>query len=98
MTVALGCLAASQEGIPRSQKEPEEQEDVKLPSGKMQREEILKEEHQKSLRDIKEILEQAGQLQAALEKDDYLVLSISSMKKAERIEKLARQIRTRFQR
>jgi hypothetical protein len=50
------------------------------------------------LRDIKEILEQAGQLQAALEKDDYLVLSISSMKKAERIEKLARQIRTRFQR
>ena len=95
VTVALGCLAAGQQRIPQEQ---EEQEDVKLPSGKSQREEILKEEHQKSLRDIKEILEQAGQLQAQLEKDDYLVLSISSLKKAERIEKLARQIRTRLQR
>jgi hypothetical protein len=40
----------------------------------------------------------AGQLQANLEKDDYLVLSVSSLKKAERIEKLARQIRARIQR
>jgi hypothetical protein len=99
VTVALGCLATGQEGMPRPQKEPQEgQEDVKLPNGKSQREEILKDEHQKSLRDIKEILEQAGQLQAALEKDNYMVLSVSSLKKAERIEKLARQIRTRLQR
>lgn len=98
MTVALGCLAAGQEGMPRTQKEPQEQEDVKLPNGKSQREEILKDEHQKSLRDIKEILEEAGQLQAALEKDDYMVLSVSSLKRAERIEKLAKQIRARLQR
>jgi hypothetical protein len=98
MTVALGCLASGQEGMPRPQQEPQEQEDVKLPNGKSQREEILKDEHQKSLRDIKEILEQAGQLQAELEKGDYMVLSVSSLRKAERIEKLARQIRTRLQR
>jgi hypothetical protein len=99
MTAALGCLAAGQEGMPRPQREPqEEQEDVKLPNGKSQREEILKDEHQKSLRDIKEILEQAGQLQAELEKDDYMVLSVTSLKKAERIEKLAKQIRARLQR
>ncbi|MGC9972759.1 MAG: hypothetical protein ABSE56_19425 [Bryobacteraceae bacterium] len=89
--LALVCLAAAPQ-------RPGEEPDVKFPSGKSQREEILKQEHKQSLRDVKEILEVAGQLQADLEKDDYLVLSISSLKKTERIEKLARQIRARIQR
>jgi len=92
VALALGSCSAA------PQQTPGEQPDVKLPSGKSQREEILKDEHKKSLRDVKEILEVAGQLQAELEKDDHLVLSISSLKKTERIEKLARQIRTRLQR
>lgn len=90
--LALACLSAA------PQQTPGQEPDVKFPDGKSQREEILKQEHQKSLRDVKEILEMAGQLQANLEKDDYLVLSVSSLKKAERIEKLARQIRARIQR
>jgi hypothetical protein len=92
VALALGSFPAA------PQKIADEEPDVKLPSGKSQREEILKEQHQRSLRDVKEILEVAGQLQANLEKDDYLVLSISSLKKTERIEKLARQIRARIQR
>ena len=93
VAVALGSLSAAPQR-PR----PQEPEDVILPSGKSQREEILKAQHKDSLRDVKEMVELAGQLQTDLEKDDYLVLSIQSLKKAERIEKLARQIRSRLRR
>lgn len=74
------------------------EQDVKLPSGKSQRDEILKSEHKKSLADIAKILELAGQLQTEMQKDDYIVLSISSLKKAEEIEKLAERIRKRLKR
>ncbi len=75
-----------------------EEQDVKLPNGKSQKQEILKEQHQQNLRDVSEILEVAGQLKAELEKNDYQVLSIASMKKAERLEKLAHQVRSRLRR
>ncbi|HEX8984855.1 MAG TPA: hypothetical protein VF767_05475 [Bryobacteraceae bacterium] len=78
--------------------EPPPQDDVKLPSGKSQREEILKSEHQKSLRDIVELRKLAGELQAELEENDYHVLSISALKKTEQIEKLAHKIRDRMKR
>lgn len=80
------------------QKQDDQEQDVKLPSGKSQRQEILKEEHKKSLRDAAEIREVAAQLETELEKSDYQVLSISALKKAERIEKLARQIQSRLRR
>jgi hypothetical protein len=73
-----------------------EQVDIRLPNGKFQSDEILKEDHQKSLRDVAEILKIAAQLQTDLQKEDYRVLSISSMKKAGQIEKLAKNIRTRI--
>jgi hypothetical protein len=93
------CVLASALGCPSAAPQrPDEEQDVKLPSGKSQREEILKQEHKNSLRDVKEILELATQLQKDLERDDYLVLSIPSLKKTERIEKLARQIRARIRR
>jgi hypothetical protein len=91
VAVALGSLSAAPQKAPG-----EKQEDAKLPNGKSQRDEILKAQHKDSLRDVKEIAELAGLLQADLEKDDYLVLSIPSLKKAERIERLARRIRTRI--
>jgi len=72
--------------------------DVKLPSGKSQREEILKSEHEKSRQDIVELRKLAGELQTELEENDYQVLSISALKKAEQIEKLARRIRGRMKR
>ena len=88
MLAALGC----------PQKADDDEKDVKLPNGKSQQQEILKEEHKKSLRDVAEIREVAEQLQTELDKNDYHVLSIASLKKAERIEKLARQIQSRMRR
>ncbi len=72
--------------------------DIQLPSGKSQREEILKADHEKSLHDVAEILKIAGQLQAELGKSNYQVLSVSSLKEAKQIEKLAKNIRSRLQR
>jgi Tfp pilus assembly protein PilO len=72
--------------------------DQRLPSGKSQKEEILKADHQKSLRDAAEIVKLAEELKAELEKNDYHVLSVSALKKTETIEKLARNIKGRLRR
>jgi hypothetical protein len=85
--------AAQEPGLSRT--DPGD-EDVKLPSGKSQREEILKDEHEKSLRDAAQLIKLSTELQAALEKDDYHVLSLTSLKKTEDIEKIARRIRNRL--
>jgi hypothetical protein len=98
VTALLGFSAASQAPTRPEPPSLESERDVKLPNGKSQREEILKDEHKKSLEDIVRIQKLAGELKTDLEKNDYQVLSISSLKKAEELEKLARQIRNRMRR
>jgi hypothetical protein len=98
MSVNIGrilcvCLLAAL-SVPAVQEPP----DVKLPNGKSQREEILKQDYQKTLREVGEIRELAADLEAELKEDGYNVLSVSALKKAERIEKLARGIRKRMHR
>lgn len=73
-------------------------EEVRLPNGKLQREEILKADHEKSVKEAAQLIELAESLKQELEKDDTHVLSISSLKKTEEIEKLARRIRARLKR
>jgi hypothetical protein len=75
-----------------------EQEDVKLPSGKSQRDAILKVDHEKSLQDAGELVKLTEELKIELEKNDRHVLSVSSLKKLEEIEKLAKRIRGRLKR
>ena len=70
--------------------------DAKLPNGKSQQEEILKAEHEKSLKDAAALIDLAEQLKADLEKNDRYVLSLATIKKTEEIEKLAKKIRTRL--
>ncbi len=72
--------------------------DTRLPNGKSQQEEILKADYEKTLKDCSELIELAEQLKAELEKNDRHVLSISSLKKTEDIEKLAKRIRSRLRR
>jgi len=75
-----------------------EREEVRLPSGKLQREEILKAEHEKSLKDAAEMVKLSEALRTELEKNDYHVVSLASIKKTEEIERLARRIRSRLRR
>ncbi len=72
--------------------------DIKLPSGKSQREEILKDSHQKTLRELDKLVETAQALKSELEDKDYRVLSVSSLKKADEMEKLAHSIKARLRR
>ena len=73
-----------------------DEDEVILPNGKSQKDEILKSEHQQNLKDAAELAELADQLKIDLEKNDRYVLSMATLKKTDDIEKLAKRIRTRL--
>jgi hypothetical protein len=75
---------------------PSEGDTTTLPNGKSQQDEILKADHEKDLKDAAQLIELAGQLKEELEKNDRHVLSLSSLKKTEEIEKLAKRIHSRL--
>src|SRR5579863_8197389 len=87
-------LAAQQPIGPHSQ--PDKPSEVRLPNGKLQQDEILKADHEQSVKDAAQLIELAEGLKRELEKDQAHVLSISSIKKTEEIEKLAKRIRSRI--
>jgi len=73
-------------------------DDVRLPNGKSQRQEILKSDYQKSLEDARALSKLADELKSDLEKTDYNVLSLPTLKKVDEIDKLARRIQGRLKR
>ena len=73
-------------------------EDVRLPNGKKQQDEILKAEYEKNVKDAQELVNIAKAFEEDLEKDDRFVLSVSSLKKLDDIEKLTKRIRSRMKR
>ena len=89
--LALAVAAPQRRGPPEHQEPP-------LPSGKNQREEILKADHAKSKAEATEMAELAQQLKEELEKSEHHVLDLRLVKKAEEIEKLARRIKDRLRR
>ena len=93
LVLALAMPAQPPPLHPRPNEEPE---DVRLPNGKLQRDEILKADFQKSLEEARELSKLADELKLALEKNDRYVLSIPTLKKTEEIERLARRIRDRL--
>ena len=89
------ALSAQPPAIPERPTE-EPREDARLPNGKLQRDEILKADFQKSLEDARQLSKLADELKADLEKNDRYVLSIATLKKTEDIEKLAKRIHDRL--
>lgn len=69
-----------------------------LPSGKKQQDEILKADYASNLKDARALIDLAKSFEEDLEKDDRFVLSLSSLKKLDDIEKLTRRIRGRIKR
>ena len=94
LALALTPLVAPQVRPPRQP--PAVDNDAPLPNGKSQQDEILKADHQRDLKDAAQLIELAEQLKQELEKNDRHVLSISSLKKTEEIEKLAKRIHSRL--
>ena len=95
LTVAL--VMTAQHGPPELPP-PVETPDIRLPNGKLQREEILKADYQKTLEDARALSKLADELKAALEKSDYNVLSVDMLKKTDDIDRLAKRIRDRLKR
>ena len=73
-----------------------EEEDVILPNGRSQRDEILRSEYQQNLKDAGDLVDLAQKLKLYLEKNDRYILSISTLKKTDDIEKLVKRIRARM--
>ena len=70
--------------------------DIQLPNGKSQRDEILKAEHVQNMKDASDLADLAQQLKLDLEKNDRYVVSMTTLKKTDDIEKLAKRIRSRL--
>jgi hypothetical protein len=94
------CLAApavpQQGGVGRGGRGGTSEEDVTLPNGKSQRDEILKAEYQQNLKDASDLIDLAQQLKLDLEKNDRYVVSMATLKKTADIEKLVKRIRARM--
>ena len=87
-----------QDVIPPVVRPNQEPDDVKLPNGKSQRDEILKADHNKNLEDADALIKLGQDLKSSLEKNGSFVVSVADVKKTEEIEKLAKRIRSRMKR
>jgi hypothetical protein len=90
-----GSARAPAQDVPQSTSRSQD-DGVRLPNGKLQRDEILKAEHQQNLKDAAQLIELSEQLKEDLEKNDQYVLSMSTLKKTDDIEKLVKKIRSRM--
>jgi hypothetical protein len=102
LILAAGVALAAQQ-LPRGRQFPPQQpqspqspDEIRLPNGRLQRDEILKAEYQKSVDDARELSKLADELKLDLEKNDRNVLSLGMLKKTEEIEKIAKRIRDRL--
>jgi hypothetical protein len=98
LLLSLALASTAQQGPPERTLPPETPEEVRLPNGKLQREEILKADYQKTLEDARALSKLADELKADLERSDYNVLSVGTLKKTDDIDRLARRIRDRLKR
>ena len=94
---ALAWLAPAQRGGRGPDADAvDPQRDIQLPNGKSQRDEILKAERDQNIKDAAQLVELAQQLQQDIEKNDRYILSLSTLKKTDEIEKLVKKIRSRM--
>jgi hypothetical protein len=97
LAALFGLALAQEPEIPPPAPRAGERPDVILPNGKSQRDEILKAEREENIKDAARLASLADELKEALEREDRFVFSISTLKKTEEIEKLAKKIRSRME-
>jgi hypothetical protein len=96
VVVCLAAFGIPQRGGTGGRRGAADEEEVTLPNGKSQKDEILKAEHQQNLKDASDLMDLAQQLKLDLEKNDRYVVSMATIKKTDDIEKLAKRIRGRL--
>ncbi len=75
-----------------------DRKEVRLPNGKLQREEILKDEYAQNIKDAQTLAELSQQLRDDLEKGNHAIFSVSDLRKTDEIERLVKKIRSRMRR
>ena len=86
------CMLLAQN--PSTKDEP----DVKLPNGKLQKDEIIRVDYERNLRDAGHLAQLAEEIKDDLEKGDRYLVSLKTLKKLEDVEKLSKDIRQRLRR
>jgi len=87
------CLALAQQNS-----SIKEDADVRLPNGKSQRDEIIRADYERNLRDAGELARLSQEIKDDLEKGDRYLVSLKTLKKLEDVEKLSKDIRQRLRR
>lgn len=72
--------------------------DVKLPNGKSQRDEIIRVDYERNLKDAGELARLAEEIKDDLEKGNRNLVSLKTLKKLDDVEKLTKDIRQRLRR
>ena len=98
LLLSLSCVVTPQQVPPDRTLPTTEPPEIRLPNGKLQRDEMLKADFQKTLEDARALSKMTDELKADLEKSDYNVLSVGVLKKIDDIDRLARRIRDRLRR
>ena len=93
LTALFAQLPPDSSNAPHREESP-----VRLPNGKLQSDEILKDDYKKNLKDAQDLIDLAESLKMGLEKGEQHVLSLGDIKKTEEIEKIAKRIRSRMRR
>ena len=75
---------------------PDPNEEPRLPDGKSQKNAIAKEQHDQALKDADHLVSVAEDLRNELQRAGTFVVPLTSVKKTEEIEKLAKRIRSRL--
>jgi len=70
----------------------------RMPDGRLQSDVILEAEHKKTIEDVNELAKLSEELKEEIEDSGPYVFSVSSLRKVEKIESLAKDIRNRLKR
>lgn len=77
---------------------PDSPQILRTPDGRNRTEMILKADHEASLKDIETVSKLVEDVKIDMEKNDRHILSVTTLKKLEEIEKLTKKIRGRMKR
>jgi hypothetical protein len=99
LALLLACSCAAQDPAqPVVPAPPGHESERRLPNGKLQSEEIVKADYEKSMKDVRQLVELSQSLETDMEKETSQVVSLGDLKKLDEIEKIAKRIRGRIRR
>lgn len=101
LTLCLALYAFvihAQQQPPGTLPQPRDQEELKLPNGKSQKDEMLKADHAKNIEDAQKLVQLSGEIKSTFEKNDRFVLSLEDLKRLDEIEKITKRLRSRLRR